>query len=283
VNSFSTLVLVLRGLWITEGEYRFRRNTAQAFLGVAPSNEIKIVSNEDLAHVQYLLGLLANEIGFMEWQSAKDRIALIVKKLKPGISVDEMHIEMEGLQETINIELQKRWYLYIPAEKAPLYQNYGKRWAHIILAFVETEPEVSAAIRCYVCGNNTASVFHSMRIAEYGLRALAKERRIRLPKRKPVEWATWQDIIGKLSDEVQSIAKNKSPGPAKDRALEFYSGAIADLNGFKDEYRNLVMHVRAQYNEQQALRASERVGTFMDRLVAQKMNNRHYRIRWGFR
>jgi hypothetical protein len=64
--------------------------------------------------------------------------------------------------------------------------------------------------------------------------------------------------------------------------LAFYSGARADLNGFKDEYRNLVMHVRAMYDEHEALGALTKVNAFMERLAA-KIDHEHQRIRWGLR
>ena len=68
-------------------------------------------------------------------------------------------------------------------------------------------------------------------------------------------------------------------GRAKDAALAFYSGARADLNGFKDEYRNAVSHVRVVYDEHQALRALTQVQTFMERL-AEKLDDTHKRINW---
>jgi hypothetical protein len=84
-----------------------------------------------------------------------------------------------------------------------------------------------------------------------------------------------------LDDEIRLIGGKKA-GSAKDSALEFYSGARADVNGFKDEYRNLVMHVRASYDERQALRALATVHGFMERLAA-KIDHKHHRIRWGLR
>jgi len=54
------------------------------------------------------------------------------------------------------------------------------------------------------------------------------------------------------------------------------------LNGFKDEYRNLVMHVRARYDQHQSLRAMTNVNAFMERLAA-KIDHKHHRIRWGLR
>src|SRR5205085_247391 len=106
---------------------------------------------------------------------------------------------------------------------------------------------------------------HSMRIAEHGLRALAYERRVKLPRNKQVEWGTWQELIKALDDEIKLIGLKAKAGQAKDAALAFYSGARADLNAFKDEYRNQVSHVRAAYDELQALRALNNVNSFMER------------------
>ena len=76
-----------------------------------------------------------------------------------------------------------------------------------------------------------------MRVAEHGLGAVAKERRVKLPKNKPVEWATWQEIIKSIRDAHAEIGKTKPPGQGKDEALAFYSGALAHLEAFKDKYR----------------------------------------------
>ena len=101
-------------------------------------------------------------------------------------------------------------------------------------------------------------------------------------KKRPIEWNTWQDILTAVAAEADSIGKTKSAGAAKDRALEFYSGALADLNSFKVEYRNLVMHVRVEYDHFQSLRAYQRVHAFMERISA-KIDHKHHSIRWGFR
>jgi methyl-accepting chemotaxis protein len=55
--------------------------------------------------------------------------------------------------------------------------------------------------------------------------------------------------------------------------------ARADLNGFKDEFRNAVMHVRSEYDELQAQRALTQVQAFMERL-AQRISEQSQRINW---
>jgi len=90
---------------------------------------------------------------------------------------------------------------------------------------------------------------------------------LQLPKDKLIEWASWQEIIKALDEEILNIGKTSS-GLNKDRLLAFYSGSRADLNGFKDEYRNVVMHVRMMFDEYQAASALMKVREFMKRLAA---------------
>jgi hypothetical protein len=97
-----------------------------------------------------------------------------------------------------------------------------------------------------------------------------------------VDWATWQEIITQLNAEATKIGQTAKAGQKKDDVLSFYSGAIADLNAFKDEYRNQVMHVRKDYDEHQALRALVKVHGFMER-VSERINHNHSRIKWGLK
>lgn len=170
------------------------------------------------------------------------------------------------LRDAITTELRDYVFYAYPKDKGISVRSWKKDWAKALGAFPEIDQDVFGAVDCCALKHHTASVFHSMRIAEHGLRALARERKIRLPKNKPVEWGTWQEIIGALDGQIKLLGHTKA-GPKKDATLSFYSGARADLNGFKDEYRNAVMHVRASYDEFQALRALANVHAFMDRIA----------------
>ena len=100
-----------------------------------------------------------------------------------------------------------------------------------------------------------------MRVAEIGLRALARERRMTI-RRKPLEWANWQDILRELRVKIAKIAQRRA-GPSRDAALEFYRGALGEFEAFKDAYRNNVMRVRVTYDEHQALSVMNHVREFM--------------------
>ena len=61
---------------------------------------------------------------------------------------------------------------------------------------------------------------------------------------------------------------------------DFYTGALGEVEAFKDEYRNHVMHTRKSYEEPAALNVMNHVRGFMERLSA-KTNERGKVIRWG--
>jgi hypothetical protein len=193
----------------------------------------------------------------------------------------ELNTRTRALRNAIQVELKQYLYYQYPKQKGDKLRSWKDDWSSAITAFPTIERDVFDATDCYAAGHGTASVFHSMRVVEHGLRALAKERKIRLPKNKQVEWANWQDIIRELDKEIEIVGRKRA-GASKDAALAFYSGARADLNGFKDEYRNLVMHVRGNYDDLHALRALTNVHSFMERIAA-KIDHRHHRIRWGLR
>lgn len=218
----------------------------------------------------------------LDLRSTNHRVSTFEMKLRFNIKGDDYINEIKVLREALKHDLSECMFYHYPREKVSVLKKHNKDWKQIAEAFPPVHSKSAAAYDCYGLGHNTASVFHIMRAAEHGLRAVAKERRIQLPRNKHIDWATWQEVITELGNEVTRIGTKASAGTAKDNALSFYSGAIADLNAFKDEYRNQVMHVRKEYDEHQALRALIKVHAFLER-ISEKMNYKHNRIRWGLK
>jgi hypothetical protein len=196
----------------------------------------------------------------------------------------DLAAEIGPLSEMIKDELRNHFFLHCVPAAAGRLRSFQDDWANVLAAFPDAAKEAKLALECIAVGHDTASVFHSMRVAEHGLRALAKERRAKIKrwgKEIPIDWANWGEILNALATERDSIAK-KAPSDAKEDALAFYGGAIADLNSFKDEYRNAVMHTRTvSYDEHDAAQAFGRVHAFMNRVSA-KIDHRGQRIRWRF-
>lgn len=186
----------------------------------------------------------------------------------PGGRLDwaDLNRRSIALRNAIETELSDYLYYQYRKDKGRMFFNWKNDWKDVISAFPTAQDDIFSSVDCYALEHNTASVFHSVRIAELGLRAISVDRGLRLPKNKMIEWATWQEIIKALDEEIADIGTMPA-GPDKDRLLVFYSGSRADLNGFKDEYRNVVMHVRMTFDEYQAASALTKVREFMKRLV----------------
>ncbi len=91
---------------------------------------------------------------------------------------------------------------------------------------------------------------------------------VKMPKGKRLEWSEWQQILKEMTDVSEQVAKTKKAGPHKDELLEFYRGALGQFYGFKDEYRNHVMHSRRSYNDYTAAGVLAHVKSFMEKLSA---------------
>lgn len=225
------------------------------------------VAAEYRKHVTSQINYVAEQCRKMLLQGADNRLGRLYTALgNPHLTYAELTSELSTLREAIDDDLQfERFFHYRKAKGFLLLRRSGD-WQPTIKAFPITEKEIDDALDCYATEHDTACVFHLMRVAEYGLRALAKERKVVMPKNKLIEWSAWQEIIREITKSAEASWGNASPGPKKGAALDFYSGAIGGFHAFKDKYRNAVMHVRSRYDEHEALQAINQVRDFMNGL-----------------
>ena len=134
-------------------------------------------------------------------------------------------------------------------------------------AFPNSLTDMRQAGNCIALGLDTAAVFHLMRVVEWGLRALCKNLKVSEIKKGPIEYATWDAILEKLPDVVDAKLRVMSRGPKKQKAQEFYHPTLKEINGFKDAWRNHVMHVRREYMSKDAEAISAHVDRFMNLLA----------------
>lgn len=218
----------------------------------------------------------------LELTAAGDRINSFERKLRNEMTVADLLAEIRALRETIESELRRRHFHYYGQDKVHIALEAETDWGSIISKFPSVKNDALSAADCYALGHSTASVFHLMRVAEFGLRAIARERRVKLPRKQVLEWADWRTIIDEVGKKVALIG-NMKRGPARDAALEFYQGAIAHFSGFKDAYRNNVMHTRVWYGATDAITIMRHVHSFMNVLAAKTEENPKRQINWGLR
>lgn len=246
------------------------------YLSTGVSDETKTI----IARILKFAKLIATQI---ELGAALDRIERFESRLNSYLTADEYRREVRTLREVIQDELKRRRFLYIPVDRAKLVDTMLADWQKTIVAFEKTAKfEIGFAIRCYVTGNPTACVFHLMRAAEMGMRALAKERRVVLKKHRDYAWADWQELLSGIDKQVTAL-NNKKRGPARDRALVFYQGILGEFEAFKDVYRNNVMHARETYDMPRALSVLNHVREFMERLSDKISEDMTKQIAWNMR
>jgi len=173
--------------------------------------------------------------------------------------------EIRTLHESLIEDLSERWIFFPDLEKFDKYfYNLVERFPKEIReAFPDAKEDIADAGHCYVTDNNTACVFHCMRVAEYGLRGLALHLD---PTYKP-EKLEWGPIIRDLDQRIGKMhEQNQQPDPDREAKLDFYKEAVGQCRFFK-KWRDDVSHTRGHYEVTEALRALTRVEEFMRALT----------------
>jgi hypothetical protein len=124
---------------------------------------------------------------------------------------------------------------------------------------------------CLAAGQPTASVFHLMRVAEWGLRSVAKDLKVfRVRKNKkfvPIEWATWEGYLRALRPASKARIEGMRPGPKQQSAQEYYGAVLDEIDNLRETFRNHVMHTRRMYRTDETKVIFGRVTRLMNRIA----------------
>jgi hypothetical protein len=172
---------------------------------------------------------------------------------------------LDGLIAALQREFAKISMLRVEASLAKFLDTDVILGEGVSRAFPTAAPDIKEAGNCLAADCNTAAVFHLMRVAEYGLRALARDRKIELPRQGPIELSTWEEVIREL-EKVEAAVTGYPRTEARESQLTFLHGAMLSLRAFKNAVRNPVMHTRESFDHHQALSILNHVKEFMNRL-----------------
>jgi hypothetical protein len=254
-----------------------------SLIGSLPTPTSAFIGDAERKRIDGLLKFALQQCDRMELEAPRHRVEQFQIALRAAMEWNRYEAELRALREAIEGEVQYRYFFYFKRAKAEVVLKMQEAWATTIARFPSAKPDIEAAVNCYGHEENTACVFHLMRVAEYGLRALARERRVKLPKGRPLEWGDWHTVISAIDEKIEKIA-GKRRGPARDAALEFYRGALGHFEAFKDKYRNNVMHARKGYDEHEAASALSHVREFTEILASKvESENPKKQIKWGLR
>jgi hypothetical protein len=172
--------------------------------------------------------------------------------------------------EGIQTNLASRKFMFIPADQAVYWGNAELFGDDFIFGFPRPAlHEMLEAGNCFAAGRWTATVFHCMRVAEYGLRKLAKNLRVTISskgKNCPVEYGDWDTVITAIRNKIKEI-RNLPRGAKKEQNLKFYSSAADHCEYMKDIWRNEISHTRRRYSKSESLAAINRVKEFVQPLA----------------
>jgi hypothetical protein len=176
--------------------------------------------------------------------------------------------EFDYLLDSLKAELSNRLFLFVPKDQSDFWDDemlFGK-WPKSI------KEEARQTGNCYAAGLWTASVFHAMRVAEHGLRTVAKSLNppIQITSKGvmiPLEYGDWNQIVSAIRNAIADA--RKLPRDAKQEALLQKYSDLADSSEYmKDIWRNATAHNRRQYTGPEALAAIQRTKTFMNAVAA---------------
>ena len=173
---------------------------------------------------------------------------------------------VDGVQNNLN----SRKFMFIPEDQAKYYDNPDLMAG--VLRFGEAAIlEMREAGNCFALSRGTACVFHCMRVAEYGLRHLARRVGAKISsrgKRCPIEFGDWGTVITAINNKI-SKARQRPAGPRRDELLRFYSDAADHCSYMKDIWRNDISHAQRRYNKPETLGVLNRVQEFMKLLATE--------------
>jgi hypothetical protein len=160
--------------------------------------------NEDLRNLQVVLGQFQKLLQYHGLHSSLDRLARINELLEdPETVIRDVIPQLRTLEETIEDELKRRFFMYLPPDDATLYQQPLAQFPNSLNAFPSAKGNMIGACRCQSIGQHTACVFHCMGILQGGLYALAKELNVSFAF--PIELAEWHKIITKIEDAIAPL------------------------------------------------------------------------------
>ena len=236
---------------------------------VSPSSGPDPIWNQTLAHAPARLTAMASACDDAQMPVSAAVIRNVLNRLDYFNRPESLVACISAIRASIETELTIHRFARIPQGKVDYFEQPALFGSTVASVFPLAERDIRQAGTCYAIGMDTASVFHSMRAAEYGLRHIAKSLGIeKLSGKKPVpvEYATWNKAAEAIDSKLDALHK-LSPGAARARKLNHFSEMNAHIFVFRDAWRDDIMHARTEYDEHQAASILNHVKGFMQRVA----------------
>ena len=236
------------------------------------------MSPQFLADVKYTLETLKNICHKTGFASSSLKIYSSLNHLAntgAGNMEDASSIgtEMRNVIEAVSWDTGSFVFLRVQPDRREYVDNDALLGDAVTRAFPSSVNDIREAGNCLAAECNTAAVFHLMRTAEWGLRALCVNLGFRRVKSKirakgsvtytPIEYLEWETMLNQLQSKVDGRLQKLKKGREKQLLQEFYYPMLQDIRGLRDAWRNHIMHTRAEYNRKDADAVLEHVRRLM--------------------
>lgn len=168
----------------------------------------------------------------------------------------------EAIYETLRAELGSLKLRVIPREKAGYCDPKWLTEGLLMSKYSDTVDEFQRAGRCFAYGENTACVFHLMRVTDFYLRRVADSLNVLYDSRN------WQGIADKISKAMEQKYQNKTSDWKK--AEPFYAEILTDIQAIGRGHRNPALHeLEKKYDEREARYMLTVIESFADHVARQ--------------
>jgi hypothetical protein len=227
-------------------------------------------SASSTASTRPVVGLCRDLVKFCEphgFEASRDMAAIAASRLaqKTTVSPAVIGVEVRNLETQLSREIHERTFLWIAKDRTAFVEAENLFGEAVTKAFPSAARDIKDAGNCLAVASSTAVVFHLMRVAEYGLRALAKKLRVSLTHKGrtiTVQLADWVKVITGIKNKITEVRASSS-GMKRQERLELYSDAADHCTFVKDIWRNNVSHTRRPYTDKEAVAVLDRVRAFM--------------------
>jgi hypothetical protein len=152
---------------------------------------------------------------------------------------------IESIYTSLKAELRAILFKAVPSEKRKYCDPEWLIKTNIYSKFPELVDEFQRAGRCFAYGENTACIFHLMRVSEFCLRRIADSLNV------PFNPRSWHDIGDRITAEMDKKYQAKKEDWKK---LEpFYAEILRDIQAIGRGHRNPSLHeLEKKYDEREA-------------------------------
>lgn len=242
------------------------RQLISIFAGIGDRQNPVSVSDRTvvLGHLSRLIGELS-KFNARSAVAAAERLQSTLRDEKSIFTVHQAMAALNDIESRFSDHLADIRLFVIPDHEIVLFQE-----ADVLVGnpsftslFPRSSFEIEEAGKCVALGRYTASVFHSMRMLELGIGALAGF--LGIPDPIKVTDRSWGSILKSIEQKLEEKWPSNTRLPGSEGAK--LGVLYATLDAVKNPWRNSTMHVETIYAPHEAMHILRCSGYFLLELM----------------